>query len=850
MKNSVLSKKDIIVMAGIFALVITIVVFAGRFADRQYRDNLAKNSAQQMIEYGDQVTAALSNQTAVYWDEAGTVAYLLDTSKYTEAEQLLSTLGDLTKMWDLSNIILYTETGSCYTENGAVINLDSASSQIYQAQANGKFDAIVGSQIYYMVPADVAQTIHGSKIVAVSVVKDLSGIIGGMNLNSYNKTAKVYFTQLNGLVISKNANGESNLNIESAYDKGTMSLLIGSYSSFSDAIRGNETCAFLYRSGSQSSYVIILPVRSGTDKFNLIIDAPTSAVDQSMNRYSSFLSILYIVLFICVALVFILLFYYFYRQRVVSVNEILMRERMLNLLVSRTNNVFALFSVKQAAPIFVSQNQAAVTGSGSKRLLHITPEGKLQFSFEQSGDPEFLAALNKELLAWDGKGTFKSDYLRAEVEGEIKYLEVCIYPTHQPDADYIVTNADVTREYDREEALRVALAMADDASKAKTTFLSNMSHDIRTPMNAIVNMTDFALENRNDPERLEQYLNTIKLSSNHLLTLINNVLDMSRIESGKMELDAEPFDITEQIRQTAGIIEPLCSKKHQEFTCTFHLQHRMLKGDPLKSRQIVINLLNNASKFTPEGGRVSLEVNEEKGLSERHIIIRITVRDSGIGMTEEEARVIFEPFRRLQNSQSRRAEGSGLGLSICKSFTEAMGGSISVQSQLGKGSEFTVLLPFEIVEGSVPAPAPEERESLPEASFTGKHALLCEDNEINRQIACMLLGSLGFMVDTAEDGKIGFQKFLASSPGTYDMIFMDIQMPEMNGYDTAIAIRASGHPQARSIPIIAMTANVFKEDVERARESGMNAHIGKPLEKSAIIRAVSESIHQEEASDQ
>jgi CheY-like chemotaxis protein len=241
-----------------------------------------------------------------------------------------------------------------------------------------------------------------------------------------------------------------------------------------------------------------------------------------------------------------------------------------------------------------------------------------------------------------------------------------------------------------------------------------------------------------------------------------------------------------------------------------------------------------------------LEVAEENVLSDRHILIEIAVRDDGIGMTEEEAKVIFEPFRRLQSTQSRHSEGSGLGLSICKSFAEAMGGSISVQSHEGKGSVFTVLLPFEVAESSISAA--EEKAVSAHTDFSGKRALLCEDNEINRQIACMLLSSIGFEVDTAEDGKIGFQKFLASAQGTYDIVFMDIQMPEMNGYDTAIAIRASGHPQAKSIPIIAMTANVFKSDVEHAKESGMNGHIGKPLDKGAIIKTVSEVFDKEEES--
>jgi signal transduction histidine kinase len=843
MKHKLISHQDMGVMAFIFIFIIIIAAFVARYAIQQYRENLAKNSAQQMIEYGDQIVSSLNAQTTDNWKKTQAVGYMIETSKYNTAENLLTPLQQLAELWDLKNIILYTDSGVCYTEDGKTVSIDSASEQAYQARLAGKYEVIVGSQIYYIVPVDIDLTLRGSKITAVAIVKDLGGIIGSMNLTSYNQTAKIYYTQLNGLVISKTENGESHLNIESAYRTGTLVRLIGPYDSVSEALRDNKTCALLYKTGEKSSYVIILPVGIENQNFNLLIDAPASVVDQSMITYSTFLSVLYVVVFAIVAAAFLLLFYYFYRQRLKSIREVLARERMLNLLVSNTNEVFTMFSLKQAEPVFVSQNQKAVTGSGSKRILHIMQNGRPQFSFEKSGDEEYLKELNRELAEWDGTGIFTSDYLKANVDGEIKYLEARLYYTKQQDAEIILTTMDVTKEFEREETLRAALDMADDASKAKTAFLSNMSHDIRTPMNAIVNMTDFALQSKDDPVQLTQYLNTIKDSSNHLLKLINDILDMSRIESGKMEVEIEPFDVSEQMRQVVAIIEPLCRKKDQQFTYNADLIHKTLKGDPLKIRQIMINLLNNAVKFTPEGGKIRLEITEENGLTDRHDILRIVVRDNGIGMNAEEIQLIFEPFRRLQNAQIHRAEGSGLGLSICRSFAKAMGGSISVESSPGKGSVFTVLLPFEAAEWSsqVPAEANESEKKPAAADFTGKCALVCEDNEINCQIACLLLESMGFKVDTAGNGKEGFQKFLASRPGTYDVIFMDIQMPEMNGYDATTAIRASNHEQAKSIPIIAMTANVFKEDVEHAREAGMNGHIGKPLNKDAIIRVTMES---------
>jgi Osmosensitive K+ channel histidine kinase len=260
-------------------------------------------------------------------------------------------------------------------------------------------------------------------------------------------------------------------------------------------------------------------------------------------------------------------------------------------------------------------------------------------------------------------------------------------------------------------------------------------------------------------------------------------------------------------------------------------------------RQILINLLNNAVKFTPDKGEISLIVKENPSIADNHVSYTFIVKDNGIGMSQNDLKVIFEPFSRIENGTSGRIEGTGLGLSICKSFVDAMGGHISVISHQGTGSTFTVILPFEILSNDVSIGVEVIDENI---SFQGKHVLLVEDNDINQTIATMMLEKLGFSVTVAKDGREGYTKFLTSQPYQFDLIFMDIQMPVMNGYEAAEAIRSSNHPQAQSIPIIAMTANVFKEDVAKARSSGMNAHIGKPLEMKDIIRAASRSLKREE----
>lgn len=398
---------------------------------------------------------------------------------------------------------------------------------------------------------------------------------------------------------------------------------------------------------------------------------------------------------------------------------------------------------------------------------------------------------------------------------------------------FFLYNQRKTRKYNeslqkRDEELSDMLVLADSANKAKTEFLSNVSHDIRTPLNAVINMTAFAQKDIHDPEKLSQYLKIIQVSSNHLLSLINDVLDMSRIESGRLKLTSQVFDLGDDLQSIVGIIRPLCDKKSQTLDCRIDdLQHRWLKGDMLRVNQVLINLLNNASKFTQDGGRIQFSATELPSIKEGTAAFRFTVQDNGIGIREEDQKRIFEPFTRVQDGHAAHVEGTGLGLAITNNIVHAMGGTIALQSEFGKGSRFTVELYFDIC-SEVPSSNEQTAEDM-NLRFEGKRALVVEDNEINRIIADTILESWGFQTDNAEDGDTALKDYLGQAPHYYDVIYMDIQMPGMDGYETAKAIRASGKEDAAEIAIIAMTANVFSDDVEKARAAGMNAHVGKPI---------------------
>jgi len=378
---------------------------------------------------------------------------------------------------------------------------------------------------------------------------------------------------------------------------------------------------------------------------------------------------------------------------------------------------------------------------------------------------------------------------------------------------------------------------AEQANEAKQDFLSSMSHDIRTPMNAIIGMTSLAIDNANHPAQVQDYLCKIALSSKHLLGLINDVLDISKIESGKMTLNIEPVSLREVMDCIVNIMQPQVNAKNQQFSASaYEILSENVYCDSVRLNQVLINLLGNAVKFTPEKGAVRMSVYQEP-LPEDASRVRthFLVSDTGIGMSKEYQKVIFESFSREDNTRVRKTEGSGLGMAISKYIVDAMGGTISVRSEQGRGSEFHVVLDL----GRAAAPAAPEpaggAETAGDVELKGKRVLLAEDNELNWEVARELLSVLELDLDWAENGEICLRKFRESPAGYYNAIIMDVRMPVMDGYETTAAIRALDRADA-DIPIIAMTADAFSEDIQRCLACGMNDHLAKPIDIETVAR--------------
>ena len=385
-----------------------------------------------------------------------------------------------------------------------------------------------------------------------------------------------------------------------------------------------------------------------------------------------------------------------------------------------------------------------------------------------------------------------------------------------------------------------ALQTAENANKAKTDFLSNMSHDIRTPMNAIIGITSLIRHDAGNKAKVIEYADKIDISSQHLLGIINDVLDMSKIEAGKTVFKYSDFSILDFIQELDTIFHSQIYEKHQTFTIIKeNIKHEWVNGDQVHLMQIFSNLLSNAIKYTQEGGKIQLLVEECETNSSVYAKYRFLVSDNGLGISADFKEIIFDPFTRAENSVTNKIQGTGLGMAITRNLVEAMGGTIDVDSELGQGSCFEVLMDLKIAEDrTVALAAQEETDEQDGNILQGMRFLCAEDNELNAEILTELLKIEGAECTICENGEEILKAFEQSAPGDYDMILMDVQMPVMNGYEATKAIRRSSHELAKTIPIIAMTANAFSEDIQHSLAAGMNAHVSKPVEMKVLEKTI------------
>lgn len=404
------------------------------------------------------------------------------------------------------------------------------------------------------------------------------------------------------------------------------------------------------------------------------------------------------------------------------------------------------------------------------------------------------------------------------------------------------------REVDLEKRLQLqhmnilqeALETAKKSTKAKNVFFSNMSHDMRTPLNAIIGLSELAQRDRDDREKVDGYMRKIAFSGKQMLSLVNDILELSRLESGRHTLDCRPFNLRQCVEDLTAVFQDMARKDDRDFSVKMELTDAVVEGDPYKLGQILNNLLSNAFKYSESGDRVELTVKQFD--FQQHSKYQFTVEDTGIGMSEQFLEHIFDPYARETRFASQSITGTGLGMPIVKSLVQQMSGEIAVESALGEGSRFTVTLPMEVVRGAEPEEARPEAGAEAPVDLTGKRVLLAEDNELNREIAVEILAMNGMEVVQAGNGAEAVEAFQKSPLYSIHAILMDMQMPVMDGCTAARAIRALDRPDAAGVPIIAATANAFAEDIAKTTEAGMNGHISKPIDFAVLNRTLARLI--------
>lgn len=827
------------------ALLLVLVLVAGViWAGSAYFDFVAQTifdeSTAHLTEIFHQANQQLYNLVSVNWSRMRMWAPYIE--KTQSAEEIVAYVNQAREESNFTDFYFISRDGKYITlsEGRGYLDLREQLPTLILDDQPIVVNSVVPDKPEIMVFAIPTErgSFRGFDYEAIAITYNNSDMVEALKISAFNGQASTYAVLPDGRIAVDNSS-EAMDSIHNLFVllEESKSLTDDQITALQQDFLSGNSGSLLFKINGVSNYLVY--ESANFQNWTVVGIVPADVVNSSMNELQATTITVVSAITIAMAVMLLLLVIIQNRQKLKQKdNALLARDELFSKLSVNVDDVFLMVDAKDLHVEYVSPNIEKLVGISEQQVFddiheieHLLRTDESEHILDQLSD-----ILPGEQRLWD------REYIH-QITGEELWFRVAAFCTDiQGEAKYILDLSDRTKDKKINQKLADAVHTAENANRAKTIFLNNMSHDIRTPMNAIMGFTDIAMKYNPKPE-VENCLQKIRESSEHLLTLINDVLDISRIESGKIKFAPIGVDIVEVADTVLSIMYGFLSNRN----ITFHThlaipETRYVLADAVRIREVLVNILGNAVKFTGDGGSITFTSDYLPGADDRHMIVRYRVTDTGVGMTKEFMKHIFDEFSQEESSARTHYKGSGLGMAISKRYVDLMGGNISVESEKGKGSTFTVELPLELTEADK-----VQKQASPGDStdLTGVKILMAEDNDLNAEIAMVQLEELGIHITRASDGKEALKIFASNQPGTFDIILMDIMMPKMNGYEATKAIRAlQNRPDARTIPIIAMTANAFAEDVQASLDAGMNDHLSKPIVMEEVIKAIARNIRQ------
>ena len=827
------------------ALLLVLVLAAGViWAGSAYFDFVAQTifdeSTAHLTEIFHQANQQLYNLVSVNWSRMRMWAPYIE--KTQSDEEIVAYVNQAREESNFTNFYFISRDGKYITlsEDRGYLDLREQLPTLILDDQPIVVNSVVPDKPEIMVFAIPTErgSFRGFDYEAIAITYNNSDMVEALKISAFNGQASTYAVLPDGRIAVDNSSEamDSVHNLFVLLEE-SKSLTDDQITALQQDFLSGNSGSLLFKINGVSNYLVY--ESANFQNWTVVGIVPADVVNSSMNELQTTTITVVSAIAIAMAVMLLLLVIIQNRQKLKQKdNALLARDELFSKLSVNVDDVFLMVDAKDLRVEYVSPNIEKLVGISEQQVFddiheieHLLRTDESEHILDQLSD-----ILPGEQRLWD------REYIH-QITGEELWFRVAAFCTDiQGETKYILDLSDRTKDKKINQKLADAVHTAENANRAKTIFLNNMSHDIRTPMNAIMGFTDIAMKYHPKPE-VENCLQKIRESSEHLLTLINDVLDISRIESGKIKFAPIGVDIVEVTDTVLSIMYGFLSNRN----ITFHThlaipETRYVLADAVRIREVLVNILGNAVKFTGDGGSITFTSDYLPGADDRHMIVRYRVTDTGVGMTKEFLKHIFDEFSQEESSARTHYKGSGLGMAISKRYVDLMGGNISVESEKGKGSTFTVELPLELTEADK-----VQKQAIPGDStdLTGVKILMAEDNDLNAEIAMVQLEELGIHITRASDGKEALKIFASNQPGTFDIIFMDIMMPKMNGYEATKAIRAlQNRPDARTIPIIAMTANAFAEDVQASLDAGMNDHLSKPIVMEEVIKTIARNIRQ------